>query len=88
VSNCVRAFDAIEESRYLDGFSASSGLSAFAWATGLGKLGGVSQRFIGGDKNWDMVTKREAKLRSIRRRTSLIESPKELKDLGSRIDLL
>ncbi len=60
-----------------------------AWAAGLGKLGGVGQRYAGGvGSSRSERIEKEKRLRHIRRKGCIVEPPRDGKQYGERVNLL
>lgn len=92
-ANSIRARTLYSESRFLEGWAEAGSGAALCWSTGLGKLGGVGETLLsaGAGENGGAMSEnaiREQKLRVLRPKGVVVEQPKNLKELGARIDLL
>jgi len=82
-ASCIRGM-----ASYREGWGAAGNGTALAWAAGIGKLGGVQERLVGGGAEYHQKVRREKKLREIRRKGCLTEAPKNGKEFGERVHLL
>lgn len=90
-AQAIRAIAFFQEGRFLDGWAETSGSAALAWACGLGKLGGVGQRFLDPEERgegWEERCKREEKLREWRYKGVVVQPPKDRKEYAERVRLL
>ena len=92
-ADILRSLYLYHEGRFLEGWSEASGATAMAWATGLGKQGGIGWKFappVTGKLAQEIRDKvqLEEKSRSIRAKMVVAPPPVNAKDLGDRIDLL
>ena len=88
IGDAVRAMSCYLQARFLEGWGEGARAAAMAWAAGLGKLGGIGERFVGGGKDWQGRVEREKRERSLVHKGQIIEPPASAQELGYRIDIL
>ena len=90
-ANVIRCAYYIEQGRLLETLTEMGGTGIVAWAAGLGKLGGIGERFLPAlplDPTSIRRRERTEKLKVVRWRGSIAEPPKNAKEYGQRIHLL
>lgn len=87
-ASCIRGLTSYYAAHFLEGWGTASSGTSMAWAAGLGKLGGVGERFAQGGTGRSERVDREKKLRLIRRKGTIAPPPKDAKEYGERVFLL
>lgn len=96
IGDLIRANQLYQQSRFLAGWGEAASGGAFAWAAGLGKLGGVGEKFVDpqltstGAREVERKARleREAKLRQVMFKGQTIEPPRTVQELANRIIIL
>lgn len=86
----LRSLALMSQGRFIDAWSENSAACALLWATGLGKLGGVGERFAPEKLQRDRAARVEYERRGrlIRQKGQIVAPPSSAQDVTERIRLL
>jgi hypothetical protein len=88
IGDALRAMFCYRQARFMEGWGEGARAAALAWAAGLGKLGGVGERFSGGSEDREERVEREMRLRSLVYKGQVVEPARDAVEHGRRIDIL
>jgi hypothetical protein len=88
IGDGLRAMFCYRQARFMEGWGEGARAAALAWAAGLGKLGGVGERFGGGSEGREDRVGREMRLRSLFHKGQVVEPARDAAEHGRRIDIL
>ena len=88
MGDALRAMFCYRQARFLEGWGEGARAAALAWAAGLGKLGGVGERFGGGAPGRRERVEKEMRLRTLFHKGQIIEPVNDPTEHGRRIEIL
>jgi hypothetical protein len=88
IGDALRAMFCYRQARFLEGWGEGARAAALAWAAGLGKLGGVGEKFGGGAPGRNERVEKEMRLRTLFHKGQIIEPANDPAEHGRRIEIL
>ncbi|ORY32607.1 hypothetical protein BCR39DRAFT_523110 [Naematelia encephala] len=89
-ARAIDSFQSFDHALFLVGWADLSSAVSLVWGTGLGKMAGIGERFVGPAPGSDRAERVRTELRArlVARRGVIVAPPNNPKDLGDRIKLL
>jgi hypothetical protein len=88
IGDALRAMFCYRQARFMEGWGEGARAAALAWAAGLGKLGGVGERFGGASEGREVRVEREMRMRTMFHKGQVVEPARDAAEHGRRIDIL
>jgi len=88
IGDALRAMFCYRQARFMEGWGEGARAAALAWAAGLGKLGGVGERFTSGSEGRGERVELEMRLRSLVYKGQVVEPARDAAEHGRRIEIL